>query len=58
MAGYAEKYALTFKELKWIHLGQLSFVFQSGADGKKVALSLSRERNEHFGVLENMFGIL
>ena len=58
MVRYAEKYAITFKELEWIHLGQLSFVFQNGADGKKVTVPLSRERKEDFRVLEDMFGIL
>jgi hypothetical protein len=58
MVGYAENYAVTFKELEWVHLGQLSFVFQNGTDGMKVAVPLSRERNENFPVLENMFGIL
>jgi hypothetical protein len=60
MAKYAEKYAITFKELEWIHLGQLFFIFQNRADGKKVTVSLNRERDEdfQFRVLEDMFGTL
>ncbi|KAF1816126.1 hypothetical protein P152DRAFT_111348 [Eremomyces bilateralis CBS 781.70] len=58
MAGHAEKYAVVFEALEWIHVGQLSFVFQNGANRKKAAVSLSRERVENFEALKNMFGIL
>lgn len=57
MAWHAEKYAATFPELEWIHVGQLSFTFKQGADGKKKALVVDPKRNENFPIMETMFGI-
>lgn len=57
MARHAEKYAATFPDLEWIHLGQLSFTFEKGVDGKRKAVVVDRERKECSSVLETMFGI-
>jgi hypothetical protein len=57
MAWHVEKYAVTFPELEWIHLGQLSFSFEQAVDGKKTGTVLDFERNDHFPVMETMFGL-
>lgn len=57
MTRHAENYAATFPSLEWIHLGQLSFTFETGVDGKRTTVLVDRERKEHFPVLETMFGI-
>lgn len=57
MAWHAEKYAVPFPELEWIHLGQLSFSFEQAVDGKKTATVLDFKRNDRFPVMETMFGL-
>lgn len=57
MARHAEKYAAIFPELEWVHIGQLSFTFEHGTDGKEKAVVVDPKREERFPIMETMFGI-
>ncbi|RDW86651.1 uncharacterized protein DSM5745_03293 [Aspergillus mulundensis] len=54
MAHHASRYSLLFKHLEWLHIGQLSFTFAPGDDGR--VQESSAERDPWFSAQRHLLG--